>query len=99
MLLIWLLVVLLSLWIFARRLLPYLIARIVSLFLKDAKFRIGGFGWRRLQLQKTRLRIRNLNLHVSDLRFVLINRTLPYTLTNLHWMMFQTDFKHIQQRG
>ena len=64
----WLLVLLLSCWVFARRLLPWIISRIVSLFLGQATFSLGGIG-RRLQLFQTRLQIKNVDLHVNNLRF------------------------------
>ena len=64
----WLLVVLLSCWLFASRLLPWIISRIVSLFLSQATFSLGGIG-RRLQLFQTRLQIKNVDLHVNNLRF------------------------------
>ena len=64
----WLMVLLLSCWVFARRLLPWIISRIVSLFLGQATFSLGGIG-RRLQLFQTRLQIKNVDLHVNNLRF------------------------------
>ena len=63
----WLVIVCISLWVFASRLLPSLIARIVSLFLSNAKFRLGGIG-RRLQLFHSRLQIRNIDLAVENIR-------------------------------
>ena len=64
----WLVVILLSCWVFASRLLPWIISTIVSLFLSQATFSLGGIG-RRLELFKSRLQIKNVDLHVNNLRF------------------------------
>ena len=58
----WILVSLIAIWFFASRLLTYFLARIFSLFLKDAKFRLL------LLLFQTRLRIKNLDINVSNIR-------------------------------
>ena len=64
----WLVVVLVSCWVFASRLLPWIISTVVSLFLGQATFSLGGIG-RRLQLFKSRLQIKNVDLQVNNLRF------------------------------
>ena len=64
----WLVVVLVSCWVFASRLLPWIISAVVSLFLSQATFSLGGIG-RRLELFKSRLQIKNVDLHVNNLRF------------------------------
>ena len=67
MLLVYLIVFLISVWFLANRLLPWLLARIVSLFLSQAKFRLGAIG-RRLELFQSQLQFRNIEVCVDNLR-------------------------------
>ena len=63
----WFAVLILSVWVFFSRLMPWVIARIVSLFLSQAKFRLGGIG-KRLELFQSQLQFRNFDINVDNLR-------------------------------
>jgi len=63
----WLLVLALSIWVFASRLLPWLIARVLSLYLSQATVRLGGLG-RRFEMFQLQLELKNIEIIVKNLR-------------------------------
>jgi len=67
MFLAWLMVVGLSAWVFANRLLPWLIARVLSLYLSRATVRLGSIG-RRFEMFELQLDMKNIEINVANLR-------------------------------